>query len=85
MLCRIYPCVVQPDRFCPLSSHLTNILAEVTSPHLSLTKDLYSSFLDIFVFPSSLNMVTDYLFNQEKNVDIVQNRNKTDGKEHQRA
>lgn len=30
-------------------------------------------------------MVTDYTFNQEKNVDIVQNRTKTDGKEHQRA
>lgn len=68
MLCRIYPGVVQPDRFCPLSSHLTNILAEVTSPHLSLTKDLFL----FWIFLSFL-------------VDIVQNRNKTDGKEHQRA
>lgn len=38
----------------------------MTSPHLSLTKDLYFSFLDILVFPSLLNMVTDYTFNQEK-------------------
>lgn len=70
--------------FCLLSSHLTNILAEGTWPHFSLIMDLYFHFLYSCV-PTFIEHSHRLLMLSGKNVDIVQNRNKADGKAHQRA